>query len=486
MDEQELAKLLKGAGEDPGFLIGTSSTLNADGTVTIIGQGRSVTAIAQTAFRSGTWSAKRVGNTWYAWSGNAPIVETELKQIKRASPREDPEYIPLKVLFSVEKDGFQFFYVGGDRKKPKEIWRISTARGTDACLENIGKGLNDWVFAVKHWDKSLETSFGGFGLGLTTCKVISPKSKKHNWELTGLPSGLIYIGSGIWVSNGADIPYSAAVDVVAGTVQESTNPDRTMLSWQNRTGYSFPLALTGNALVYSHNIGSAIAWDGRLDTFVGRVTIQNTIVNSVLVSSQAQTQLEYGITPYLKKSILFTKNQPNNEYITALLSFNRRYAMHKRSAVSLTGANFSKTFDKSILLTQYDNSLVEEINLTTADGNDGNIFSIDPISRWLPHNTTLYYPAKKRTNLKGFQVLPTNFFTNQFSLQDLESVKAINPATGKGGVSVWQFVEMDSRLSIREQIDKRIIVPEVQKLTYESDNTLRIWSIVYFPEKAVS
>lgn len=86
MDDQELAKLLKSVGEDPNYIIGTSSTLNADGTVTISGGGRSVNAIAQTAFRSGIWSAKRVGSTWHAWSGNAPVIESESRRVMRSSP----------------------------------------------------------------------------------------------------------------------------------------------------------------------------------------------------------------------------------------------------------------------------------------------------------------------------------------------------------------------------------------------------------------
>lgn len=86
MDDRELAKLLTQAGEDPDAFVGTSSQMNADGTVTVTGRRGSVTAIAQTAFRSGAWSVKRVGNTWYAWSTNAPIVDTESRQVRRSTP----------------------------------------------------------------------------------------------------------------------------------------------------------------------------------------------------------------------------------------------------------------------------------------------------------------------------------------------------------------------------------------------------------------
>ena len=76
MDDRTLAKLLTQAGQDPGSFVGTASRMNADGTVTITGANGTVTAVAQTAFRSGNWSAKQVGNTWYAWSENSTVTES--------------------------------------------------------------------------------------------------------------------------------------------------------------------------------------------------------------------------------------------------------------------------------------------------------------------------------------------------------------------------------------------------------------------------
>lgn len=113
MDEQELAKLLKGAGEDPAYIIGTSSTLNADGTVTITGGGRSVNAIAQTAFRSGTWSAKRVGNTWYAWSGNAPIVESQSRFVRRQTPPSKKKAVGLNYVILFDSNLLTNIIIGG-------------------------------------------------------------------------------------------------------------------------------------------------------------------------------------------------------------------------------------------------------------------------------------------------------------------------------------------------------------------------------------
>lgn len=220
MDDRELAKLLKGAGEDPAYIIGTSSTLNADGTVTISGGGRSVTAIAQTAFRSGTWSAKRVGNTWYAWSGNAPVVESESKIQRRGKPVSKPKQEGgLIVLVSVTKSGQEYFYAISETDSIEEVavLPIASAYALAHLSFVVKNGKKSFLFACAYRSSPTDsTDTTGVGYFLNPAHYTMVMKGLQNWILNSYfedttAGGLgNYIGSGFWASY-----------VIVGTVQQS-------------------------------------------------------------------------------------------------------------------------------------------------------------------------------------------------------------------------------------------------------------------------
>lgn len=55
---------------------------------------------------------------------------------------------PVKILFSVLKDGRRVFKLGGDRR-PQEILSFSEYKYSDGWLSNTGGGRNDWIIGIQ-------------------------------------------------------------------------------------------------------------------------------------------------------------------------------------------------------------------------------------------------------------------------------------------------------------------------------------------------
>jgi hypothetical protein len=57
---------------------------------------------------------------------------------------------PVKILFSVVEGAERIYYVGGDRKKPKELFRhpVASYRQINPAITNTGKGPNSFVAAA--------------------------------------------------------------------------------------------------------------------------------------------------------------------------------------------------------------------------------------------------------------------------------------------------------------------------------------------------
>ena len=365
-----------------------------------------------------------------------------------------------------------------------------------AYLENTGKGLNDWIFAVNHWDKATATAAGGFGSGFNICQVISPTMPQFNWELANIPSNITYVGSGVWITPFMASPHlsiSAELKDDQVIVKERFEADRSMVTWCANYGYNFPLDLFSNASGYSYNIASAIIWDKKLNIFTGRTTVVFSTRPNQLISDYIDV-VEYGITPYLKEDKLLSRLQSQKAYSTALISPDRKHVLFRQRFDQFQYDASSGQFEKSVLLTQEETSsdsqskqIINEVDLRVPDGTDyEGYFYKDPLSRWIPNNFTLYHSGVKDSTLKAFHIMPTNWWSGLPTLADLEAVTKIDPQTGKGGVTVYEFAPFESesnKLTPRELIDKRIVIDKVKKLGYEEDPTLKIWSFNYYPEK---
>ncbi|HEY9302601.1 MAG TPA: hypothetical protein VIQ31_40795, partial [Phormidium sp.] len=200
-----------------------------------------------------------------------PVEETKLK-------KRIPPVIPIKVLFSVIKERSQIFYVGGDRDTPQEVLRLPANRGVNAYLENTGARLDDWIFAINHWDTNVPDSFGYQGQGFTICQMISPTMPKHNWELSGLPSFLYYMGSGTWNCFLPVTPVDCIeVNPDTRVARIHSNSSRSIARWSAEYGYSnFELGLESTAGLFSYNYPVATVWDKKLNVSIGRVTTRIT------------------------------------------------------------------------------------------------------------------------------------------------------------------------------------------------------------------
>lgn len=137
MDAQQLAQELLKLTNDKDSIVGNVSRLNADGTVTIVGQGRTVKALPQTAFESGTWVARRVNGVWYAYCKGRVLVNDRQVLYRRSRPTPKKEQKgSIKILYTVLNDeGNWDVFVGGHKLVPE---KITTIEGAEATTTNTG------------------------------------------------------------------------------------------------------------------------------------------------------------------------------------------------------------------------------------------------------------------------------------------------------------------------------------------------------------
>ncbi|HEY9599831.1 MAG TPA: hypothetical protein V6D33_19390 [Cyanophyceae cyanobacterium] len=181
--------------------------MNADGTVTITGANGTVTAIAQTAFRSGTWSVKQVGNTWYAWSENSPITGSESRKQRRSRSEKKKESEGLTLLVSVTKSGQEYFYAVSDTHPLKEIavLPISSAHAPAHLAATTARGKRKYLFScIYESDPTNTTDNTGLDLFIGPVHYTIKTIGLQNWELncyfdtSPLSSPLSYGGAGFW------------------------------------------------------------------------------------------------------------------------------------------------------------------------------------------------------------------------------------------------------------------------------------------------
>lgn len=165
MDAQQLASEFLALGKDRETVVGYGR-LNSNGTITVSGQGRSVSAIPQTEFRTGVWKAIKVNNTWYAYGEPQGVLSSRSILERRARPQEKTETGSIKVLFSVEDGTHIKYFVGGDRANPTEIAKLPISEYPLAAgiITNLGASKNQWrVDIATAGDKFYEQPTGSGG-----------------------------------------------------------------------------------------------------------------------------------------------------------------------------------------------------------------------------------------------------------------------------------------------------------------------------------
>lgn len=372
--------------------------------------------------------------------------------------------IPVKVLFSIKKDGKLRFFIGGDRSTPEEIFSLPDTQAALACLQNIGSGKDDWLFSVRYWPENA----GGIDLsGICSIKTISPVISTQNWELNDLPSGLIYAGAGVWYGK-AGPGICISLDIYTGLASiRSDDPYYQEKAWQQRTGYKFPIGLISSPSQYSLNFGSSIVWSGKVQYFMGRFIVPVVLQQPYYFPGDYSFSLEYGIAVISNK--LITKIGNNKNFAPALINPDFSQALYRES---------DKTelyFVKSRLLTAN-----QDTDLTSPGGDNAptnwfGITTIDPIQDWTPRETTI-------VDQKAYRVDISNFFTGYPSKTDLEWIKKVDPQTKRGGIIVYSLEPSGNKIVVSELPD-RIEVPDLIKLGYEDDPTLFIHSISYYPKQ---
>jgi hypothetical protein len=84
---------------------------------------------------------------------------------------------PVKILFSVVEGAERIYYVGGDRVKPKELFRLPSTTSATAHLVATGKGLNQfyWQSASYVFGEIVPTGFSGnIGVRLVDSRLSEP------------------------------------------------------------------------------------------------------------------------------------------------------------------------------------------------------------------------------------------------------------------------------------------------------------------------
>jgi len=67
---------------------------------------------------------------------------------------------PIKILFSILKNGIYYFYIGGDRPEPELVYELDSKSNQvtlrSAYLANTGNGLSDWSLFLKWEDRTIK------------------------------------------------------------------------------------------------------------------------------------------------------------------------------------------------------------------------------------------------------------------------------------------------------------------------------------------
>lgn len=154
-DAQRLASSLLGLSVDPDEFVGTASRLNADGTVTISGQGRSITALPQTEFQSGAWAARRANGVWYAYCQGKVVATSRNILYRRSRPSVKKNQGSLKILYTVlNEQGNWDVFVGGHQTEPIKITTIASEKSNrmgilHGYITNYGTGKKHTVGIVQ-------------------------------------------------------------------------------------------------------------------------------------------------------------------------------------------------------------------------------------------------------------------------------------------------------------------------------------------------
>lgn len=167
---------------------------------------------------------------------------------KRVSgrPRKVPQVsYPFKILFSVVEDGIQKFYVGGDRKEPKLIFKLDTnkyfAVDPDTArdpfdqtfisgfISNTGEKSDDWIVGIKYAENrfDLPEFSGAFGDNVHYLTVITSKSITTFSDIQPEQRGigtLGWKGAGVWMTRAdlaMDLTYYSFQDLFGRRTSEN-------------------------------------------------------------------------------------------------------------------------------------------------------------------------------------------------------------------------------------------------------------------------
>lgn len=210
MDERSLRRKLQelsrqAAREETNVLTGTSQGQVVNGRVTVIVDGKRISAIAQGNVPYGPCQLYKVGGEWHVKSSIDNRVEsttTVIDRKNRETPTQEDAIALLfrqvassnfKVLFSVVNGTKQEFWVGGDTPNPRKIYEIDYlgyfVRG---YLNNTGVGETDFIFSVK-----TPTLFYSNIEGTIASSAFSPTDFRRFAR---------YCGNGLWAGTYPSMP----------------------------------------------------------------------------------------------------------------------------------------------------------------------------------------------------------------------------------------------------------------------------------------
>ena len=149
---------------------------------------------------SDTNGVRGVGDTVLAHQGISSNTVDAMPYAKKLLPirqrGQTPTLYPIKVLFSIVKDGQQEFYIGGDRSTPVLIV-TSTDENSIAFITNQGKTKSAWVAGIM--DNSSTTVRTIYGTSAKNWVAAEPADLKYSF------GNLQWRGGGFWTSTEYDV-----------------------------------------------------------------------------------------------------------------------------------------------------------------------------------------------------------------------------------------------------------------------------------------
>lgn len=308
MSDQDTSKELHDfLTNDPDEAIGLATGMNADGTVNVQGENGSVNAIAATPCTTQPTLLQRANGTWYAFQSPNQTISDNTLISRRSRPNNiQVDTGPIKVLFYIRTAQGYDWYVGGDRKKPVQIYTTTTLPVVQ--FSNTGRGKNDWVAGFKFSDRVVNV----YNNKIYTCT--EPWTYLLNW-----------IGFGNWVGT-----FQGSVRAIGQTYTDTSS------SWSYES--TSPLVFGSGSFNYTqsdnfqqtnniYSVGNiGFAFNKTVDVTIGAlsyemnrtheiISVQISNVSSSFITKIKDIRNQSSITPtYVLYSKSLSKKIINTEY----------------------------------------------------------------------------------------------------------------------------------------------------------------------------